>query len=247
MPLSFFVKKFYTLDGAMDAPLPKISSAAARYLPFAVFMAFIGLEQLLRFLMQRGLVAGNDNLLLYLYPVKIALVVGILYTFRKQYREVRWQDLQQIPAVLLTVVAGLLVFLLWIGLAGLNSPATGGYNPYQAVPGLQMVLLVLRVLGAAVVVPIMEELFWRSFLIRYIDNHAFEQVPLGQFSWPSFLITVVLFGVEHHLIIAGMVAGIFYNLVLYRTRSLAHCILAHAITNGVLAFYVIKSARWELW
>lgn len=231
----------------MNALHPKTSAAAARYLPFAAFMVFIGLEQLLRYLLQQGLLALDLNFLLYLYPVKIALVVGILYTFRKRYREINWQDLRQLPASLVTIVVGLLVFLLWITLAGLNSPAAGGYNPYQAAPGLQIVLLLVRVLGAAVVVPIMEELFWRSFLIRYIDNQDFEQVPVGQFSWPSFLITVVLFGVEHHLIVAGMVAGIFYNLVLYRTRSLAHCILAHAVTNGVLAMYIIISARWELW
>jgi CAAX prenyl protease-like protein len=112
---------------------------------------------------------------------------------------------------------------------------------------MRLVLTASRLFGAALVVPVMEELFWRSFLIRYIVNSDFTKVPVGLFSWGSFAITVVLFGLEHHYLIAGMMAGIAYNLLLYRSRSLAHCILAHGVTNLVLGWYVLQTGAWHFW
>jgi CAAX prenyl protease-like protein len=123
-----------------------------------------------------------------------------------------------------------------------------GYNP-SLLPGdaLQIVMTSFRVFGAVLVVPLMEELFWRSFLIRYIVDSDFEKVPLGRFTWVSFLLTVVLFGLEHHFILAGMMAGIIYNIILYRTRSLAQCVLAHAVTNLAIAVYVLMTGKWYFW
>jgi CAAX prenyl protease-like protein len=93
----------------------------------------------------------------------------------------------------------------------------------------------------------MEELFWRSFMIRYIIDKNFDTVRMGMFTWGSFLITVVLFGLEHNYVYAGLMAGVVYNLLLYRTRSLAQCILAHAITNLALALYVVVTGKWQFW
>jgi CAAX prenyl protease-like protein len=192
----------------------------------------------------------SKEFFLYLYPVRIILVVGFLYSFRKSYSELNWRDLRALPAVCATVAVGVVVFICWIGLDNWVFKGAGageGFNPFLLPSGMQLPAVIVRIIGAVLVVPVMEELFWRSFLLRYIIDPDFEKVPLGQFSWPSFLITVVLFGVEHHLILAGMVAGIFYNLLLYRTRSIAHCILAHSITNLILAGYVLYQGRWDLW
>ena len=93
----------------------------------------------------------------------------------------------------------------------------------------------------------MEEIFWRSFLIRYIISSDFEKIPIGRFTWSSFLISTVLFGLEHNLFLAGMMAGIAYNLLLYRTKSLAHCIFAHAVTNLLLGIYVLATGKWQFW
>lgn len=104
-----------------------------------------------------------------------------------------------------------------------------------------------RLFGAVLVVPVMEELFWRSFLIRYIITPDFTSVPVGCFSWPSFLIASVLFGFEHNLVVAGILAGIVYNLLLYCTRSLSSCIMAHSITNLALGVYVVNTGHWYFW
>ena len=105
----------------------------------------------------------------------------------------------------------------------------------------------IRIFGASVVVPIMEELFWRSFLIRWIVNTRFESVPLGTFTVGSFLITVVLFGLEHNLWLAGMMAGAAYNLLLYRTGRIWPCILAHGLTNFLLGVHVLVTQEWQWW
>jgi CAAX prenyl protease-like protein len=93
----------------------------------------------------------------------------------------------------------------------------------------------------------MEELFWRSFLLRYLIASPFTAVRLGTFTPLSFGATVILFGLEHHLWLAGMVAGVAYTLVLYTTHCLWPCILAHAITNLLLGIHVLLTGEWQWW
>lgn len=221
-----------------------------RIAPFALFMAFIGLDQGLRFLAARGMVSLSDTSLYFLYPVK-ALSVGILlYLFRHEYDEISLRDLKNIPVTAAVFGIGLLVFVLWIRMDW-TFPASGlppGYDP-TLLPGagVQVVMTLFRVGGAVLVVPLMEELFWRSFLIRYIIDQDFDKVQPGRFTWPSFLTTVLLFGLEHQFILAGVMAGVFYNLILYRTRSLTQCVFAHAVTNLALSLYVIATGKWYFW
>ncbi len=226
------------------------SSAFYRYLPFAVFMGFIGLDEIIRFLAGQGLFKLEATTLYYLYPVKALTVGALLFLFRKHYDELSLKDLATIPATMATIGVGLLVFVLWInmdwtlGAAGVPQ----GFNP-ALLPGdnTRIIMTLFRMAGAVLIVPLMEELFWRSFLIRYIIDKNFDRVPMGAFTWASFLITVVLFGLEHNYIYAGIMAGVIYNLLLYRTRSLAQCVLAHAVTNLALAVYVINSGKWQFW
>lgn len=227
-----------------------VSSAFYRYLPFAVFMGFIGIDEFLRLLADQGLFKLEAATLYYLYPVKALTVACLLYVFKKHYYELTFRDLANLPATLAACGVGLLVFALWIkmdwtlGAAG----APQGFNP-TLLPDrtIQITMTFFRIAGAVLVVPLMEELFWRSFLIRYIIDKKFDTVPLGTFTWISFLLTVVLFGLEHNYILAGIMAGIFYNLVLYMTRSLLQCILAHAVTNLALAIYVVSTGKWQWW
>ena len=226
------------------------SAAQARYLPFGSFMAFIGLEEFLKYLLVRGFITlSPTTLLLYLYPIKVMFVLGLLWYFRGYYTELSWSDMKKPGATLLSLSGGVLVFLLWIQLDRfmLNAGATSGYNPYLLPDAVQIPMIIVRIFGAVVLVPIMEELFWRSFLIRYLVDADFEKVAIGKYTVGSFVATVVLFGFEHHLIVAGMVAGALYNLLIYRTKSLTQVILAHALTNLLLALYVLKTGRWEFW
>ena len=226
-----------------------LTPAFYRYFPFAVFMAFIGLDELIRLLASYGQITLGETTLYNLYPVKTLVVAYLLYRYRKNYSELSFKELANLPATLATCGMGLLVFVLWIQMDWtFGTTAPQGFNP-TLLPGggHQIVMLLFRVAGAVLVVPLMEELFWRSFLIRYIIDQDFESIKIGSFSWASFLITVLLFGLEHNYILAGIMAGILYNLLLYRTRSLAQCVLAHAVTNLALAIYVVCTGKWQFW
>jgi len=212
-------------------------------------MGFIGLDEFIRFLAGQGFFVLEATSLYYLYPVKALATGYLLYLFKEHYPELTFKDLTNIPATLAACGIGLLVFALWIKMDWtLTVAGPEGFNPYL-LPGqtAQIAMILIRMAGAVLIVPLMEELFWRSFLIRYIIDKNFQNVRLGTFTWVSFLLTVVLFGFEHNYILAGIMAGIFYNLVLYRTRSLAQCVLSHAVTNLALAIYVVSTGKWQFW
>lgn len=236
-------------EGALRARLWDKESFP-RILPFALFMMFIGIEEIARLLSKFGSIEFNEHLPYILYPAKTLIVAATLVAFSSRYSEVKLKDLRRLSPTLLSFASGLLIFVLWINLDFFFSVEGGpsGFNPNVLdSSSLRWGLIAIRLSGAVVVVPIMEELFWRSFLIRYIINSDFETVPIGRFSWSSFLISSVLFGLEHNLLIAGIMAGVGYNLLLYRTRSIVQCILAHAITNLALGVYVLYSGQWYFW
>ena len=97
--------------------------------------------------------------------------------------------------------------------------------------------MVLRTVSSALLVPILEELFWRGWLMRWLIDHDFLKVPLGKLSHlPHSGWWRVLFASEHGPYWeVGLAAGIIYNWWIVRTRNLADCILAHAVTNALLA------------
>ena len=109
--------------------------------------------------------------------------------------------------------------------------------------------LTIRVLSSMALVPILEELFWRGWLMRWlINNRDFLKVPLGTYQASAFWIVALLFASEHGAYWeVGLLAGIIYNWWIIRTKNLADCILAHAVTNGTLAAYVLSSGQWQYW
>lgn len=226
------------------------SSAIYRYLPFAVFIAFIGLDDFVSFLAGQGFFKIESTTLYYLYPVTVLTVGYLLYRFREQYHELAVRDISNLPDTLVSVVIGLLVFVLWIKMDWIIGAAgeSQGFNPTLLPERTTRVAMTFfRISGAVLVVPLMEELFWRSFLIRYMIDKNFDNVRIGTFTWTSFFLTAVLFGLEHNYILAGIMAGVFYNLVLYKTRSLAQCALSHSVTNLALAIYIVSTGQWHFW
>jgi CAAX prenyl protease-like protein len=225
-------------------------SAFLRIAPFALYIAFVALEEGLRFLAGKGIITLSIQSFYCLYPFKAFSVALLLFLCRKSYHEISIRDLRRPFVTLISILSGIVVFVFWIHMdfpfATIGSPQ--GFNP-DIFHGnaMRIFMTATRLFGAALVVPVMEELFWRSFLIRYIVDQDFSKVPMGLFTWSSFLITAILFGLEHNLFLAGIMAGIAYNLVLYFSRSISHCIVAHAVTNLALGIYVISSGKWYFW
>ncbi len=179
------------------------------------------------------------------YPLK-TLVVAIPMVF---YARVYADDIKPFFDPL-AVFSGVIVFLLWVSLEEFY-PQIGsstGFNPFQyAEGGGAYALIAFRLIGAVIVVPVMEELFWRSFALRYLINPRFKYVPLGQFSWFSFIVVSIAFGFEHHRWLPGIIAGAVYAGLLYRSKNLFSPILAHAVTNLLLGIYVLMTKQWTYW
>jgi CAAX prenyl protease-like protein len=216
-------------------------AAWVRILPFLVYLLFIVVVDLLgRF----GVPAAQ---LRWLYGVKIFAVVVTLLMCYRHYTELHTLRLSPIWAAI-AVLAGLAVFALWIALnAGwmvVGTPA--GFDPRNGGQ-VDWLMVAVRVGGAALVVPIMEELFWRSFLMRWLDAPDFESVAPGRVRLQSVAIAALLFGFEHNQWLAVIVAGVAYSALYMRCKSLWAPILAHAVTNGVLGVWIVHSANWTYW
>lgn len=226
------------------------SPTFTRVAPFVAFMAFIALEQGLRALIEHQILPLDATALFWLYIPKAALVGLMLVMFRKHYVEIKVKDLLEYRSTALSIFSGILIFVLWINmdwtLSGSDAPA--GFNPEVFSTAAVMWLMVcVRVAGAVIVVPIMEELFWRSFLLRYLIDSDFTKVAIGRFSLFSFAAVSILFGLEHHYVFAGIMAGVIFNGIYYYTRSIAQCIVSHAMANLCLAAYVLYTGNWNFW
>lgn len=226
------------------------NSSFTRIAPFALFMAFIALEEMLRNPVINKMFHFPESIVLYIYPVK-ALSTGLLILMLwRNYIELHFHDFKKLSSTLLSLITGIIVFILWIHLdwTWASIGTVRGYNPTLVSDYFtQYLLIVFRMFGASLIVPIMEELFWRSWLLRYLISQDFQSVKIGKFSLSSFLIGAIMFGLEHNLWLAGIMTGVCYNILLYHSRSIAQCILAHAVTNFMLGLYVLQTGRWELW
>ncbi|MBT0662739.1 CAAX prenyl protease-related protein [Geobacter pelophilus] len=221
-----------------------------RIAPFALFMAFIAIQEGMRYIGKHGILAIPEDLFLYLYPVKTVSVGLLLFCYRKSYTEITRNCLTNIGNIFTSVFTGIIVLVLWINMdwSWATVGTSSGFNPSLLSDNVTRYTLIFsRILGAAVVVPIMEEIFWRSWLLRYIISSDFQSVEIGKFTLPSFLIGTIMFGLEHNLWLAGIMAGAIYTLLLYRTKSITLCIVAHGLTNFLLGIYVLQTARWEFW
>lgn len=216
--------------------------AAAPYvLPFIVFMAFLAVQRF------------NPAPPVWDSGIRILVLGAVLVIFSR-----RQIDLGM-SRPFWTVVVGIGVFALWItpdllfpsyrnfwlfnnGLVGSAQTSLSEASRHDPL------LLTLRFVRAVALVPILEELFWRGFLMRWLINPKFEEVPLGAWTPIAFWFTALLFASEHGPYWdVGLLAGVVYNWWIVRTRRLGDLIWAHAITNACLSAYVIITHRWEYW
>ena len=210
-------------------------------LPFATFIAFIVIADMLE---RYG---TSSSTLRWLYPAKVVLVLAMLLLWRKHY-----QELSARPArrdILAATTVGSVVFLLWIALDA-QWMRSGSQRPFDVAGADALIdwpLVAARAAGAAFVVPLMEELFWRSFLLRWLRQRDFLSLRPSRAGARAATISVLLFGAEHNLWLAGIVAGIAYTLLYMRSETLWTPILGHAVTNGLLAIWVIATGSWNYW
>jgi len=219
---------------------PRAAAAVSRSLPFAIYIAFLAASPTL------GPLLGDPR---WLYAIQIGSVLGLLCFFARDYVELKCISSIRPADWARSLTIGILVFVAWIHLdhPALSVGNSGGFNPTLASGGVSPALALIRLCGAAIVVPVMEELFWRSFIMRWIDRTNFLQLSPASISIKALVVSTLLFGVEHHLWAAGIVAGLAYGWLYMRAGNLWVPITAHAVTNLLLGVWVLWTGRWEFW
>jgi hypothetical protein len=215
----------------------------ARVLPFGVFIAFIALDGVFTDATHG---AGWDPR--WLYAVRIAIVAALLAWFWRSYTELHSAAGARASDWLLALGIGVGVFVLWINLdfAPLAFSGSSGFDP-QIDGRVDWALAATRLIGAALLVPVMEELFWRSFVMRWIRKPDFLQVAPREVGLKALAISSVLFALEHHLWFAGLLAGLAYGWLYMRSGNLWVPTLSHAVTNALLGAWVLYTGSWQFW
>ncbi|MBA3272456.1 MAG: CAAX prenyl protease-related protein [Chthoniobacterales bacterium] len=227
-----------------DAPGSDRQSLAAFTLPMFVFLGGLALVTLLKNAGGAFWLNAPEYLV---YPLQTLACGVVLIWFRHDYA------FGTPRALIMTFAIAIAVFVLWIAPQAFLgfAPRTDGFNPdvFAAQPQLYWPTVVMRFLRLVVVVPIVEEVFWRGFLLRYLINERFARVPIGTFSWFSFLAVTVGFMLVHSTADwpAAAITGALYNLVAYKAKSLTSCILAHAATNLLLGLWIMQTRQWGFW
>ncbi len=211
---------------------------AGYVVPMALFMAFTWAE------------STFSSYAVPLYFAKAAVVTAALLAFRRPLRELKLDARVLLPAVLV----GLAVFVEWIVIDPLTPHLAflgkrNAVNPFAAFPDptQRALFLAVRFYGLAVMVPVMEEIFWRSFLLRWITKPEFEELPIGSFNLTAFAAVALIFGFAHQEWLAAIICACAYALLLRRTKSLFACIVAHGVTNLALGVYVLSTGQWHYW
>lgn len=226
------------------------SPTLARVVPFGIFLALTGCQDYFG-------EAGRY----WFYLLKTAVAAWMLWGLRAAIPEMQWKLSWE------AVGAGVAVFGMWVGLDGwyprldelLRTIGLAGGEPGKPSPGWNphaqfgegtfaaWAFIGIRIAGASLVVPLLEEVFFRSFLYRFLVRADFLSVPLGRFVVIPFLLTAVIFGLEHREWLAGILCGLAYQgLVCWKGR-LGDAIVAHAITNCLLGLWVISRGAWQFW
>lgn len=214
-----------------------VSAAVAYVLPFGVFIGFLAVQAFVPVPQWAR------------FAIEIAIIVAV------SRRPLSARPMRP----LLSILLGVAVFAIWVGpdqlIAGYrqfplfnNSIVGHAAATTTAAQKHDHVFLVFRVLVSVVAVPILEELFWRGFLMRWLIDRNFLAIPLGAWSAESFWIVAILFATEHGPYWeVGLITGVIYNWWMLRTRNLWDCMIAHAVTNACLAAFVIGGNQWQYW
>lgn len=219
-------------------------AAWAHIAPFALFIALLAL---------RGALpadgrAGVDPR--WIYAGQALLVGGLLVLLWRHYGGLVRQNLPSPREWLLAVGVGIAVFGLWITLTApwmLAGKPVASFVPVNEAGALDWPLIAFRLLGAAIVVPLMEELFWRGFLMRWIDSPVFEVVDPQRVSLKAVVLSTFVFTLAHTQWLAAALAGLAYAGIYRHTGKLWTAVAAHAVTNALLGVWVIHTRQWSFW
>jgi len=219
-------------------------AAWLRIVPFALFVALLAL---------RGAAPTDGSWGIdprWIYGITVVAVGGLLAIFWREYGEFARQRRPTAAEALLATAVGLGVFALWIQLDApwmtIGAPSAV-FTPLTAAGTIDWPLAAVRWVGATLVVPVMEELFWRSFLMRWIERPVFEGVDPQRVGTKAIVLSTFVFVLAHTMWLAAIVAGLAYAWLYVRSGKLWLPVIAHAATNGALGAWVVTTGNWQFW
>jgi CAAX prenyl protease-like protein len=241
------------------------SPTFAHVAPLAVFLGFTALVPLM---------AVENTMLpwwrhapeLWVYPLQTVVAGVLLWMCRAHY------NLAPFRGFALAVILGVIGIVWWCLPAFLWQILTAsavtipswcewlgiverhdGFDPtiFQEQPFWHAATVVMRFVRMVIVVPFVEEIFWRSFLMRYVqaDGGDFQRVPFGRHTWPAFVISTLGFMIVHDKTdwLGALGFGCLMYFLAVRSKSLAACVLMHATANFLLGAYVVITKQWGFW
>jgi CAAX prenyl protease-like protein len=211
--------------------------------PMAVFIALLAVKGLVDSLGDSWWLKHSE---FWIFPLQTAICAMLLWRFWGNYQ------LSAPRQLWVGILVGTVVFGVWIAPQAFLGfgPRLEGFNPgLLAAPAAYAATVGLRFVRLVIVVPLVEEIFWRGFLLRYLINERFDEVPFGQFNWLSFIAVAAAFGFSHSPPDwpAAFLTGALYNMVAYQTKSLSTCVLTHGLTNLLLGLWIMWTKQWGFW
>jgi CAAX prenyl protease-like protein len=229
----------------------------AHVLPFAVFMGFL---LLLQIAIQAGLAWNHPeapwwrrNPAYFIYPVQTLVVLALLVRYWRHYT-FDWSWKWGLAGVVFGAVGigfWLLPSMLYdhLGLTGRPDGIAGmlgvlprreGFDPTVFDhPAAWWTVVLMRFLRAVVVVALLEEIFWRGFMMRFVCDWEgdFWKQPFGKARWRSYLIVTALFVMAHTA--PDRPAAFVYG-------SLT-CVVMHATANLLMCLHIMATGKYGLW
>lgn len=185
----------------------------------------------------------------WLYVCKVCAITAALAMFSGGLSDIKPTRRVALPAV----AVGVVVFAEWVLLdKWIPYPHLGtrvGFDPFASVQDQRLLVtfLTARFYGLVVLVPTIEELFWRSFLLRYATNPDFRSLPIGAFSTGAFWLVALASAASHPEWLVAVVASCLFAWLLRSTRSLFATIVAHATANAALGMFIVIRHEWQYW
>jgi CAAX prenyl protease-like protein len=187
------------------------------------------------------------------YVAKTIIAGSLLFIMRRHYAKVNWNYWW------LGAILGVVGIVQWVGMEKLllhGFPSFPEMHAEVFVPREAIrskialaAFIAFRWGGPTLVVPFMEEFFWRDFLWRSIAAPAnFRIARIGE--WERgipLLIVSIAFSAVHIQWFTALVWGVMIGGLLIYTRSLGACIVMHAVTNFLLGAYVLWTGDWMFW
>lgn len=229
------------MSGISASPLAKA------YLgPFLVFIALLLAGEMVGHFGEGSANWALDEPKYWVFPFQTVVCGALLVAWWKKY-EFAWRR-----GWWLGLIVGAIAYFVWIApqewlgterrIGGFDLWFFGGGSAFKWNTAL-------RVLRLVIVVPLLEEIFWRGFLLRHLIEDPFDRIPFGTRSWQAFVWVAGLFAIAHWGpdFWPALITGALYNSVAFATRSLGACVLAHATTNLLLGHYIFRTQQWGFW